>query len=65
MLIVDWILRSRFGDNVFHDQCLLSLGGPLGSAVTYEFDLVQEKRRGKKMTRSNELFFCASSVRDK
>lgn len=48
MLIVDWILRSRFGDNVFHDQCLLSLGGPLGSAVTYEFDLVQEERRGKK-----------------
>lgn len=57
MLIVDWILRSRFGDNIFDDQCLLSLGGPLSSAVTYEFDLVQEEKREKKMTRSNELFF--------
>lgn len=65
MLIVDWILRSRFGDNIFDDQCLLLLGGPLSSAVTYEFDLVQEEKREKKMTRSNELFFRASSVRDK
>ena len=43
MLIADWILRSRFGDNVFDNQCLLSLGGPRGNAVTYELDLVQKK----------------------